>query len=422
MKRNIPIKNSIRKKLESILTIKDLITIKIDPFKIRDLNVKKASLLGLSDEVSLFEIKSNVNNLELYFYVYVDKKRRFFIRKENMGEKYSEEKIFLKEFIEITKDNDLLNKWKIRKLFLDSRKLMFYKIDFIDAYILNKFSDIINKQIYQFEDNKNYKLKIDRVDNYNNLLKMNNVKLSYETILRVNSKFNFKFCYNVSLVDENLEIINKKPLKLELYYMDKSQETFLNNFEESDKYSSGDLFGFYNQLQIVLKYNRKRISFELNQMGDDILKGKKVSDIDNFVELFEEINPNIVNFEDKNLKNQNHIINLINLKMLHIKNIRIPSFDHENKDLSDVDSFINEYKELLDRGRLIYLEVKKMVDSYEDLKKNKELLSIMNQNLSKIKQMLEERINYLNTVYEYKLILEKNKNKQDIEELRLCFS
>ena len=279
-----------------------------------------------------------------------------------------------------------------------------------NLYEMNKenTNNIANINKLRNEFNKissNYLEVSQQIDTLNNSARDNN-DISYEEIIKNNSKLNDILSYNYKANNdsENEKVFILMKLRL------KNAQIIINKLENENKkmLSKNNKYKILSDLNKKLEIENKNLKMENEKLNISINLIKK--EFDEYQNNFN--NKNIINNENNNLQNNKEIIKVNNNKDNKMKELRqnYNNISKENKNLKIL------LKDLQSKYRIfqdIHLELKQKYDE----KNNNEIKSLKNEinNLNNKCQNYEKKISELNNL-ETKITKLKNTNKNLIEE------
>ena len=279
-----------------------------------------------------------------------------------------------------------------------------------NLYEMNKenTNNIANINKLRNEFNKissNYLEVSQQIDTLNNSARDNN-DISYEEIIKNNSKLNDILSYNYKANNdsENEKVFILMKLRL------KNAQIIINKLENENKkmLSKNNKYKILSDLNKKLEIENKNLKIENEKLNISINLIKK--EFDEYQNNFN--NKNIINNENNNLQNNKEIIKVNNNKDNKMKELRqkYNNISKENKNLKIL------LKDLQSKYRIfqdIHLELKQKYDE----KNNNEIKSLKNEinNLNNKCQNYEKKISELNNL-ETKITKLKNTNKNLIEE------
>lgn len=352
-----------------------------------------------------FPIHKNNTNFKLYFYILPPQKgnKYYHIKSTSLGDVdyvlenkgYS---LFRKEFTRINTNEEV---WNLRYRLLCNFGMRLYLKDFFNEK-LKDYSRYLSEEILgKYGGSVNIEVK--------NIKK---ILFNYDFLMRSQSnlKFNFKADYVIIRKNKSNGIHSKKVSKMEIIYREiTSSDPF---YDVKDKYESSSLFTSDNQIS----YNFDLLG-EVPSIKHDISSLKKTSG-DIFNDELDKMWGNYFLKEKDSKKLLNKGYSEINENIIKLLDLEFTEYSREDT-LHTINTKIYNGESELYRFRNSILKVKRMVEDSKEIKKSKELTEIMNDNLEKLYQLLNKRVDYLNKMMKHREYLYSEARERKIKGLIL---
>lgn len=386
-------KTVVLDKITNLLRISKLTYVELDLDSIYEEKVEKNFFRG---EYFLYRIKADVGiynhfdkSLIMHFYV-LFQNDKYYLYTQNIGElepyiltDLKNSRFFSKSnFVKITDESDLENKWKLREYIMNSSKM---KENIKNVFVKDLNEDFTNL-MYKSTDTDN-KIDIDFKVEY-----ISSIKLNYKYLLRTLSDVSFRFSINL--------LANSKLLKMDVVYLDNGNDTYSTLF----KTSQNELIVYYH-----FKGNKIINEYEKITYFPRITEGNNIS---KFLNFYEYVSPNkgYNSFREKYSNEMNELI-------LKIKNNNfIDLLDISRLANRDVDSLIEQCKEAIKYDLHNFNKLRYNLKNY-GYENEHELNYIIYKNINNCAKVINNRKDFINMLFIKKQEFESQIFKNEMRDL-----
>lgn len=386
-------KTVILQKMTNLLKISKLTYIELS---LETINEEKIEKNFFRRACFLYRVKANVGiynhfdkSLPMHFYI-LFKNDKYYLYTRKIGELDSyllteliNSRFLIKsdfDFVRITEESDLENKWKLRELILNSTKM---KENLKNSFVRDLNEDFISlmHESTDLENEEELEFKINSISS---------VKLNYKYLLRTLSDVSLKFSINAS--------VNYKAFKMDINYLDTGNDIYSTAF----KTSQNELIVYYHFKGEKIINEYERISyFPRRTEGNNISK---------FLKFYEYALP-----EQGYDIGRNKYSNDMNEIILKIqKNNFIDSLDITKLSNRDIDALIEQCKEEIkyDLNNFNKLRYNAKTYGYEN---EHELNYIIYKNINNCAKIINNRKDFLKLLFAKKQEFESNLFEEEIK-------